>query len=103
MIVNPMAANGRTARQWPEIARRAEAHGLDVDVRLTERRGHATQLAGAAVAGGAGLGGSVGGDGPGSGGANGMAGGTPPHPPRGARGARGGVLHPPRPPPEGAP
>jgi diacylglycerol kinase family enzyme len=48
MIVNPAAANRRTARQWPDIARRAEAHGLDVDVRLTERRGHATELAAAA-------------------------------------------------------
>ena len=37
MIVNPASANGRTARQWPEIARRGRvAHGLDVDVRATE-------------------------------------------------------------------
>ena len=74
MIVNPAAANGRTARQWPDIARRAEAHGLDVDVRLTERRGHATELAAAAVAEGAELVVAVGGDGTVSEVANGMAG-----------------------------
>jgi diacylglycerol kinase (ATP) len=45
MIVNPASSAGRTARQWPEIAKRAKAHGLDVEVRLTERRGHATELA----------------------------------------------------------
>ena len=74
MIVNPAAANGRTARQWPDIARRAEAHGLDVDVRLTERRGHATELAAAAVAERAELVVAVGGDGTVSEVANGMAG-----------------------------
>jgi diacylglycerol kinase (ATP) len=74
MIVNPAAANGRTARQWPDIARRAEAHGLDVDVRLTERRGHATELAATAVAEGAELVVAVGGDGTVSEVANGMAG-----------------------------
>jgi diacylglycerol kinase (ATP) len=45
MIVNPASSAGRTARQWPEIAKRAKAHGLDVEVRLTEQRGHATELA----------------------------------------------------------
>ncbi len=42
MIVNPASANGRTARQWPEIARKAVEHGLDVDVVTTEARDHAT-------------------------------------------------------------
>ena len=50
MIVNPASANGRTARQWPEIARQAQELGLDVDVRLTERPGHATELAREAAA-----------------------------------------------------
>jgi diacylglycerol kinase (ATP) len=74
MIVNPASANGRTARQWPEIARRAAGYGLDVDVRLTERPGHATELAAAAVAEGAQLVLAVGGDGTVSEVANGMAG-----------------------------
>ena len=63
MIVNPASSAGRTARQWPEIARRAKAHGLDVDVRLTERRGHATDLARAAAEQSAPLVLAVGGDG----------------------------------------
>jgi YegS/Rv2252/BmrU family lipid kinase len=45
MIVNPASSAGRTARQWPEIAKRAKAHGLELEVRLTEQRGHATELA----------------------------------------------------------
>ncbi len=63
MIVNPASAGGKTARQWPEIARRARSHGLDVEVRLTERRGHATELARVAAAESAPLVLAVGGDG----------------------------------------
>ena len=63
MIVNPASANGRTARQWPEIARKAVEHGLDVDVVTTEARDHATQLAREAADGGAELVVAVGGDG----------------------------------------
>jgi YegS/Rv2252/BmrU family lipid kinase len=74
MIVNPASANGRTAGRWPEIAKRAKAHGLDVDVRLTERRGHATELARAAADEGAELLLVVGGDGTVSEVANGLAG-----------------------------
>jgi len=74
LIANPAAANGRAARQWPEIARRAARHGLDVEVRLTERRGHATELARAAAAEGAELVLAVGGDGTVSEIANGLAG-----------------------------
>jgi diacylglycerol kinase (ATP) len=73
MIVNPASANGRTARQWPEIAREAGERGLEVDVRLTEGPGHATQLAAEAVAEGAELVLAVGGDGTVSEIANGMA------------------------------
>jgi diacylglycerol kinase (ATP) len=76
MIVNPASANGRTARQWPEIARQAGARGLQVDVRLTEAPGHATELAAEAVAEGAELVLAVGGDGTVSEIANGMAGAT---------------------------
>jgi diacylglycerol kinase (ATP) len=74
MIVNPASANGRTAEQWPEIARQAGKRGLRVDVRLTQGPGHATELAAAAVAEGAELVLAVGGDGTVSEIANGMAG-----------------------------
>jgi diacylglycerol kinase (ATP) len=73
MIVNPASANGRTAQQWPEIAREAGERGLQVEVRLTEGPGHATQLAADAVAEGAELVLAVGGDGTVSEIANGMA------------------------------
>ena len=75
MIVNPASAAGKTSRQWPEIARRARSHGLDVEVRLTERRGHATELARAAAAASAPLVLAVGGDGTVSEIADGLAGG----------------------------
>jgi diacylglycerol kinase (ATP) len=63
MIVNPASANGRTARQWPEIARRAGALGLDLDVVVTEGPGHAAELARDASRGGAPLVVALGGDG----------------------------------------
>jgi diacylglycerol kinase (ATP) len=74
MIVNPASGGGRTARQWPEIARRARSHGLDVDVRVTERRGHAVELARAATEQAVPLVLAVGGDGTVSEVANGLAG-----------------------------
>src|SRR5262249_36284277 len=63
MIVNPAAAGGKAARQWPAIADAARRHGLDVEVRQTERQGHATELAAEAAAEGAELVLAVGGDG----------------------------------------
>jgi diacylglycerol kinase (ATP) len=63
MIVNPASANGKTARRWPEIARRAQELGLDVDVRLTDEAGHAVELARSAASEGADLVVAVGGDG----------------------------------------
>ena len=63
MIVNPAAAGGKTAKQWPAIADAARGHGLEVEVRITERPGHATELAADAAAEGAGLVVAVGGDG----------------------------------------
>ena len=63
MVVNPASANGRTARRWPEIARRAAAGGLTVDVRLTEGPGDATAITRAALAEGAQTIVAVGGDG----------------------------------------
>jgi YegS/Rv2252/BmrU family lipid kinase len=63
MIVNPASANGRTAQRWPEIARRASEHGLDVEARLTEAPGHAPDLTRQALRDGAQLVIAVGGDG----------------------------------------
>jgi YegS/Rv2252/BmrU family lipid kinase len=63
MIVNPASANGATAGRWPEIARRAAAHGLDVETRLTEAPGHAADLTRQALRDGAELIVAVGGDG----------------------------------------
>jgi YegS/Rv2252/BmrU family lipid kinase len=63
MIVNPASDGGRTARRWPEIARRAAAHGLDLETRLTEAPGHAAELTRQALRDGAGLIVAVGGDG----------------------------------------
>jgi diacylglycerol kinase family enzyme len=63
MIVNPASDGGRTARAWPEIARRARDHGLEVDARLTEAPGHAAELVRAALGEGADLILTVGGDG----------------------------------------
>jgi diacylglycerol kinase (ATP) len=74
MIVNPASSAGRTARQWPEIAKRAKAHGLEVEVRLTEQPGHATELAREAAERGVPLVLAVGGDGTVSEVANGLVG-----------------------------
>jgi diacylglycerol kinase (ATP) len=63
MIVNPASDSGRTARRWEEIARRAAAHGLDVEPRLTEAPGHAADLTRHALREGAELIVTVGGDG----------------------------------------
>ncbi len=63
MVVNPASDNGRTARGWPEISRRAGELGLDPQVRLTERPEHAVELTSAALREGARLVIAVGGDG----------------------------------------
>jgi diacylglycerol kinase (ATP) len=63
LIVNPASDAGRTAERWPEIARRAAAHGLDLEPRVTEAPGHASELTRAALRDGARLVVAVGGDG----------------------------------------
>lgn len=63
-IVNPASANGRTRRRWggfEPVFRRVL--GDRIDVRMTERRGHATDLTRAAVQAGTGTVVVVGGDG----------------------------------------
>ncbi len=45
VIGNPRAGRGCVARRWDELLDRMRAAGLDPDGRLTERPGHATELA----------------------------------------------------------
>ena len=62
-VVNPASANGSTGRRWPEIAHRAAELGLSGDSLLSERPGHAVELARQAAEAGARLVLAVGGDG----------------------------------------
>ncbi len=43
-VVNPVSANGTTARAWPSISERLRAAGLEHDTRITARPGDATEL-----------------------------------------------------------
>jgi diacylglycerol kinase (ATP) len=62
-VVNPASANGSTRRRWPEIAHRAAELGLAGETLMSERRGHAGELARRAAEEGARLVVAVGGDG----------------------------------------
>jgi diacylglycerol kinase (ATP) len=62
-VVNPASGNGAAGRRWQEVVERAASFGLDGDALLTERPGHATELAERAAADGATLIVVVGGDG----------------------------------------
>jgi diacylglycerol kinase (ATP) len=62
-VVNPASANGSTRRRWPEIAHRAAELGLTGETYLSERQGHARELARRAAEEGARLVVAVGGDG----------------------------------------
>jgi YegS/Rv2252/BmrU family lipid kinase len=63
LVVNPASANGSTGRRWPEIAHRAAELGLVGESLLSERPGHAAELARRAAEDGASLVVAVGGDG----------------------------------------
>jgi len=63
LIVNPTAANGTVAKRWPEIQGILRAESFEYDFVLTERVGHATELARSAVNAGCELIVAVGGDG----------------------------------------
>jgi YegS/Rv2252/BmrU family lipid kinase len=62
-LVNPASDNGATGKRWPELAHRAARLGLTGETLFSERPGHLTELARAAVDGGAALVVAVGGDG----------------------------------------
>ncbi|MBM3133972.1 MAG: diacylglycerol kinase family lipid kinase [Chloroflexi bacterium] len=63
LIVNPVSANGKTAGRWPPIQEWLRTQGLAFDHVVTERSGHATELARQAVAEGCTLIVAVGGEG----------------------------------------
>jgi len=62
-VVNPASANASTRRRWPEIAHRAAELGLAGESLLSQRPGHAVELARRAAEEGMGLVVAVGGDG----------------------------------------
>jgi YegS/Rv2252/BmrU family lipid kinase len=45
LIVNPLSANGRTGKTWPEIENRIRAHLPEFDCAFTQQPMHATELA----------------------------------------------------------
>ncbi len=63
LIVNPAAARGTMAKRWSAIQEILRAENFAFDSAFTERRGHATELARAALAAGCDLIVAVGGDG----------------------------------------
>lgn len=48
IILNPVAGKGRAGRRQHDIERLMSEHGMSFDMRLTERPGHATEIAAAA-------------------------------------------------------
>jgi YegS/Rv2252/BmrU family lipid kinase len=63
LIVNPAAGGGRVGQRWPQLEARLTAAGLSADPVFTDAPGHATELAAAAVDGGAARVAVAGGDG----------------------------------------
>jgi len=63
LIINPASARGNMARRYPQIEQILRAENFSFDAVFTERRGHATDLARAAVNAGYDLIVAVGGDG----------------------------------------
>jgi YegS/Rv2252/BmrU family lipid kinase len=63
LIVNPASSRGKMARRYPQIEQILRAESFAFDAVFTERRGHATQLARAAIDAGYELIVAVGGDG----------------------------------------
>ena len=63
IIHNPIAGHGRSAKILPQVKERLTQSGIDFRVMVTERRGHAEELAKAADFDGFGIVASMGGDG----------------------------------------
>lgn len=63
LIINPRAGRGAGARTGPEIARYLSRHGFECEARITNDRGHATELAREAAKDGADCVAVAGGDG----------------------------------------
>ena len=63
VVVNPTSAYGKTSQRWPAIQDALRAQGLEFTAALTERRGHAAELARQAAAQGFRLIVAVGGEG----------------------------------------
>lgn len=63
LIVNPSAGRGAGARTGPEIARYLSRHGFECEARITNDRGHATEIAREAANNGADCVAVAGGDG----------------------------------------
>ncbi|HEX7594427.1 MAG TPA: diacylglycerol kinase family protein [Anaerolineae bacterium] len=63
LIVNPIAAHGTMAKRWAQVQEILRAENFEYDSALTERRGHASELARAALDAGYELIVAVGGDG----------------------------------------
>ena len=53
LVVNPISGSGRGSRAVERFVDRAREHGVDVEVRPTERAGHAVDVAAEAALGGA--------------------------------------------------
>jgi diacylglycerol kinase (ATP) len=63
IIINPRAGRGAVERGWPEVKRVLDEGGVDHDVTITERPGHATEAARRAIDAGCTFVVAVGGDG----------------------------------------
>jgi len=44
-IVNPVGRDGKTGRQWPDIKQMISDEGIDIETHMTERTGHAAEIA----------------------------------------------------------
>lgn len=63
VVLNPAAGRGRAGQRQEELRRALDAAGLDAEIALTERPGHATELAHNALRAGAKVVAAAGGDG----------------------------------------